>query len=193
MFTSSSSWRDRYYATSLDEVLSIFYESKKKKPSVDRVENEMDGPQNKSLIFMKSGQSVNSTDSPTTTLTDGTFLGSPDSCGKDSNTTLAWNNSSSSSPVDSISTTFNASMSCPYPPCKASFRAKKDQDQRTNLLRHIRTQHTPDLEPYACPVSGCGKTYTRSDYVKRHCRDHHGVESNARSESLGKRKRTTVT
>lgn len=187
MYPSSSSWRDSYYTTDLDEVLSIFYESQKKQPLVNTLvaeENHFRGKVNsdeqryESPIFVNSGQSDRSLDSPATTLTCSTFIGSPDS--DNYNTVFSPNSTPSSSPVELPSPTSNTSLHCDI--CNESFNGKKE-DQRSNLKRHIRSVHESNFVP--CPEPGCNKMFAgRRDNMDRHRRKHHEFVLNPDSASL---------
>lgn len=200
MFSSDSSWRDRYYAADLDEVLSIFYESHKKHPLVNTLVGEenqsetnfsLDGQPYELPISMRSGQIWNSTDSPASPLTFPTFLGPPypeDSPARpltfstslgppdseDYNTALAPNRTFSSSPVELPSSASNTSLSCSI--CDNSFRSKSDEDQRCGTS--LRSQVVRCSEP------GCDKTFRRSDRMFRHCRKDHSIVLNPRSSLL---------
>lgn len=180
MFSSTSNWHDRYYATDLDEVLFVFYKLQEKQHSKRTLVGEgicfdgkssLDEQQYQSPISTKSRQSTYFTDSPATTLTCSTFFGSPVLPGNNSSITLALNSYPSSSPVEISSPMSSNNLVCPI--CNKSFHAKKDQDQRTNLRRHMATKHAPERKRFPCPVLECDKTYPRSDNLKRHLRNDH--------------------
>lgn len=174
---------DSYYATNLDEVLIIFYESLVGEENQSDRKISLDGHQYELPISMKSGQSENPPDSPTRPLTFSTFLGSTDS--EDDNTTLAPNRTFSSSPVELPPPTSNTSLPCSI--CDHSFRSKSDEDQRSNLKQHIlRSQVVRCSEP------GCDKTFERSDNMVRHCRKDHAIVINPRSRGLAQRRRAAV-
>ena len=195
-FPLSSSWPNASCATDPDEVLSIFYELQKKRPLVNTLvgeENHFDGKvssgeqQYKSPISMKSGQSDNTLDSPATTLTCSTLIGSP---GSDKyNATFTPNSTPSSSAVEHegefASPTSNTSLRCDI--CDESFRGKKE-DQRSNLNRHIRTVH--ESNPVPCSEPECDKTFGRRDNMERHRRKSHGDPG---SPNPSKRRRITGT
>lgn len=179
MYSSSSGWRDLYYAQDLAGVLLVFARLETKPSLADtfvRVDTHFDETpgfdeqQYSSPLYTDSDRSSNPMDSPATTLTCSTFLGSSDSSGNNSNTVLAPNSTSSKSPVELSSPASNTSLYCHI--CNKSFHCKKDQDQRTNRNRHIVTKHTSRMVP--CSEPGCDKEFTRSDNMGRHSRKYHG-------------------
>ncbi|MCJ1261826.1 hypothetical protein MMC22_001694 [Lobaria immixta] len=188
----NSSWLDRYYATDLDQVLSIFYELQKRPPVPNTVSEEhafdselvMDEQQCQSTISMKSRQS---SDSSATVATSSTLIGSPDSSGNNGDTTISSYSTLSSSPVGFSPPTSEISSSIR----NVSFQTKKDQDQRLNLNRHIRTTHTSCR--YPCLEPGCGRKYTRSDNMIRHLQMDHGTMINSCSRSRSKKRKVPDT
>ncbi|MCJ1466303.1 hypothetical protein MMC07_004922 [Pseudocyphellaria aurata] len=95
------------------------------------------------------------------------------------------------SPVEIAPPMSSTSSVCPI--CKEPFRAKKDRDQQTSLRRHKATKHAPKRKLYPCHVPGCGKTYPRSDNLKRHLRNNHKDDvdlPDACGESLAKTNKT---
>lgn len=60
-------------------------------------------------------------------------------------------------------------LTCGEPDCTASFTGAF---RRGNLHRHIRLVHIRDRK-YHCGVSGCGKTFNRSDALRKHQRVKH--------------------
>lgn len=49
------------------------------------------------------------------------------------------------------------------------------QDSKNNLRRHVKQFHNDNCTwKHACKVSGCGKVYSRSDYLQNHCEKVHG-------------------
>lgn len=56
-------------------------------------------------------------------------------------------------------------LDCPYDGCNASF------SKQNKLTYHIR-RHNGE-RPYLCTAFGCGKSYTNSTHLLRHCRDVH--------------------
>lgn len=182
-------------ATDLDEVLIINDELQKKqlwvKTSIGE-ENHFDFKLNEqqyqSPTSIKSGKSGSFMDSPATTLQSSTVIGSPDSPGSNSYIKIAPKDSSSSTPIELLSPMSNTSLDCPT--CKKTFRGKKDQDQRSNLSRHMRT-HTSRM--VSCTEPGCDKKFNRSDNRLRHRRKYHSVELDPCGESLSKRRKTADT
>ena len=89
--------------------------------------------------------------------------------------------SSSSSPCSvQTSSAFGDDVShCPDPSCNASFTGSS---QKTNLKRHLKwvLHHNQDAQS-KCDL--CQKTICRSDNLKQHMRNMHGVESASKSQT----------
>ncbi|MCJ1261582.1 hypothetical protein MMC22_001447 [Lobaria immixta] len=181
------------YATTLDEIPSIhdgFWKTQHLANTlVERDDHfgselSLDERQYKLPISMKFGQNANSLDFPATTLTDATLIGSPDSSGNKSNTTLSPTEVSLNSPVEVSSPMSNTGLLCHK--CGFVSNAKRDRDQRSNIERHMKTVHRePTADKLLCSEPGCGKTFSRSDNLLRHCREDHGdgVDLNYRTRS----------
>lgn len=50
--------------------------------------------------------------------------------------------------------------------------AQSHRDRQSNLIRHIRVEHSQDPRPQ-CPEEGCGRTFKRSDALAKHRRNLH--------------------
>lgn len=185
----------RYYTASLDEVLCTFKKLQKRQPMGNALVGEENNPDGKIglnerqcelPVSMKSDQSANYAESPASTVTCSTLIDYPDS--DNYSTTLAPNSASSSSSVEFPSPTSNTSLPCPF--CNKSYHGKKDQDQRSNLNRHIRSEH--ESHKVRCTERGCDKIFAgRRDNMDRHRRKHHQGVLDPCSPNLPKRRRFT--
>lgn len=147
-------------------------------------ELSLDEQQYEFPMSIKSGQNANSLESPAMTLTDATFIGSPDSFGNKSTTTLSPTGVPLDSPIEFSSPMSNTGLLCQK--CGFVSNAKRDRDQRSNMERHMKTVHRePMADKVFCPKPGCGKTFSRSDNLSRHCLENHvdGADPNHRTRS----------
>lgn len=193
-----SSSRDCCYATTLDEIPPMYDGFWKTQPLASTLaerethfgsELSLDERQYELPMSMKFGQNANSLNSLATTLTDANLIGSPDSSGNKSNTTLSPNEVFLNSPVEFSSPMSNTGLICHK--CGFVSNAKRDRDQRSNIERHMKTVHRePTADKFLCSESGCGKTFSRSDNLLRHRREHHGDEVDLNYRTRSQRRKT---
>lgn len=130
----------------------------------------------------RSDCSSNSINSFNTPITPSTFPSSSGSPSNDHNFLFTPENSPLNSPVELPapgSSSFlpppaakNTSLCCTI--CNTPFSGS-EQNQATNLRRHRRTMHEQRCE-LPCPEVDCGKTFTRSDNLKNHRWQVHGLD-----------------
>lgn len=166
-------WRDRYYATDIDKVLAIFAElHKKPRLTLETAHHKtlIDSTYSASPSPAKSSHGYISTSSSATTRTPSTLHDFSNSSTNSSNTPATLNMTPPDSTVEhpfDQSSRSGSSISCEI--CGQSFKGKV-RDQKSNLLRHIRTVHRRSTK--VCPE--CSTTLTRSDNLRKHQRAFHG-------------------
>lgn len=185
MSVSNSSWRDRYYATSIDQVQAVYLELEVPRhriiPSTAQVlsaatlisptcsyeETPAPNIQDEDLSPISSASTAS---------TSGYF--NEPSSSVHSNTSTQ-SSSLENSPTEPLSSSSNSSPVLPLPAvatlyCPTCYQAFKGVYGISNRQRHIRSTHLRRTK-YVCAELGCGIEYSRTDNLRKHQRAVHGL------------------
>ena len=195
MQDSNPNWRNRYYATLLDNALAVARESEKRPKSTvfptkndDLVLGEQTQPSNNLPTTLSYTPESNSTNTSPRTLNSNS---SPD----DSRLSTLGNSITSPSTLRGGESHNSPSSSQPpstevlsCPECPSSPNNKFQN--RSNLNRHMHStkKHNNGMQRHTCPMADCNAPLGRSDNVNKHLKNVHGIENLSRHD-VRKRRR----
>lgn len=189
MHEEGPNWRDRFYATEIDEILTSLEHIDnryRRRTSVNSMP-EMVQTLTESIPTPSSIESQTLIGSPLSAFTSPTVVGGYSPPTQSSSTTSP--ESSFSAPTPSSSRT--DVERCPK--CPAVFTGSP-RDRASNLRRHMRTtREHGNAVGLLCPIPGCGVTLSRSDNLGKHIKTVHGGDTDAVLRRADARKRRRYT
>lgn len=189
MHEEGPNWRDRFYATEIEEILTSLEHIDNRY----RSRNDVNSMHETMQTLPESTPTPSSFESQTLIGSSPSAVTSPVFTGGYS---LATQPSSITSPessfsVPTVSPSSNDVSRCPK--CQTAFHGSV-RYRASNLRRHmLRTLGCGNAVGCPCPMPGCGSVLSRSDNLGQHMRMVHGGDTDAVARESGARKRRRYT